>query len=69
MKAVRIALYGALVLLYLLHTDLWNWDNDSLVLGFPVTLAYHLGFCIVTIALMASLVRWAWPFEDDEVDP
>jgi len=69
MKAVRIALYCALVLLYLLHTDLWSWEDDALVLGVPVTLAYHIGFCAATIALMAALVRWAWPFTDDEVDP
>ena len=69
MKAVRIALTCALVLLYLLHSDIWFWDDASLVFGLPVTLVYHIGFCLATIALMTALVRLAWPFEDDEVDP
>ncbi len=59
----RWALYGALVLLYLLHNDLWQWHDGRLALGLPVGLTYHLAYCLATAALMAALVRWAWPTE------
>ncbi len=58
---VRPALYAALILLYLLHNDLWLWRDDSLVLGLPAGLTYHLLYCLATALLMAALVRWAWP--------
>ena len=57
----RRALYGALGLLYLLHNDLWLWHDARLVLGLPAGLAYPVGYCLVTAALLAMLVRWAWP--------
>ncbi len=61
--SVRWALYAALVFLYLLHNDLWLWHDGGLVLGLPSGLAYHLGYCLATAALMAMLVRWAWPVD------
>ncbi len=54
-------LYAALVLLYLLHNDLWLWHDDRLVLGLPAGLTYHVIYCLAAAALMAMLVRWAWP--------
>ncbi len=57
----RPALYGALVLLYLLHNDLWLWHDGSLVLGLPIGLTYHVLYCLSAAGLMALLVRWAWP--------
>ncbi len=61
--SARWALYGALILLFLLHNDLWLWRDDRLVLGLPASLAYHVGYCLGTAALLAALVRWAWPVE------
>ena len=57
----RWMLYLALVLLYLLHNDLWLWRDSSLLLGLPIGLTYHVLFCAATAILMAMLVRWAWP--------
>ena len=54
-------LYAALGLLYLLHNDLWLWNDARLVLGLPVGLVYHLGYCLAAALLFAALVRWAWP--------
>lgn len=59
--AVRRLLYAALVLLYLLHNDFWNWRDSSLVLGLPVALHYHLSYCLAAAGLYFLLVRWAWP--------
>ena len=55
------ALWAAVALLYLLHNDLWLWDDASLVLGLPVGFLYHLVYCGVAALLMAALVRWDWP--------
>ena len=57
----RWVLYLALFVLYLLHNDLWFWDNPRLALGLPVGLLYHVGFCVVASLLMILLVTYAWP--------
>lgn len=54
-------LYLGLLVLYVLHNDLWLWNDSTLVLGLPVGLAYHFGFSIVTAVLMWLLVKYAWP--------
>ena len=61
-KPVRnLLLYAALVALYLLHNDLWLWDDASLVLGLPAGLAYHIGFSIATSIVLTLLVIHSWP--------
>ena len=57
----RRALYFVLIALYLLHNDLWLWNNPRLLVGIPVGLAYHVGFCVAASLLMLALVRYAWP--------
>jgi hypothetical protein len=56
-----LLLYAALVVLYLLHNDLWLWNNASLVLGLPAGLAWHIGFSIATSIVLTLLVIHAWP--------
>ena len=51
----------AIAVFYLLHNDLWLWDDPRRVLGLPVGLAYHVGYCLASSALMAVLVRRAFP--------
>jgi hypothetical protein len=57
-------------LLYALHQDFWFWRTaHPLVFGFlPVGLAYHAAYTLAAAALMAVLVRTAWPshLEDRE---
>ncbi len=57
----RVALYAALGVLYLLHNDLWLWHDGTPVFGLPAGLTYHVLYCLATAALMALLVRYAWP--------
>jgi len=65
-KPVRtLLLYAALVALYLLHNDLWLWNDASLVFGLPAGLAYHIGFCIATSIVLTLLVIHAWPEDLD----
>lgn len=61
-KSVRsLLLYAALVVLYLLHNDLWLWDDSSLVFGLPAGLAYHIGFAVASSVVLTLLVIHAWP--------
>jgi hypothetical protein len=60
-RGVRGLLYAAVGLLYLLHDDFWFRNDPRFVLGLPVGLAYHVGYCLVAAILMAFLVRAAWP--------
>jgi hypothetical protein len=54
-------LYAALLVLYLLHNDLWLWDDATLVFGLPVGLVYHVGFSVATGIVLTLLVLKAWP--------
>ena len=56
-KPMRWILYCLLVLLLLIHNDFWFWETPQLVLGLPVGLLYHIGFCLVASLLMAALVK------------
>lgn len=57
----RPILYALLALFVLLHNDLWWWDDATFVLGLPIALTYHLGYCLAAMALMALMIRFAWP--------
>ena len=54
-----------LVLLAAAFKSPWLWGEDSLLLGIPVNLAYHLGLCLAATLLLAVVARWGWP---DDVD-
>ncbi len=59
--AVRRLAYAALPVLYLLHNDLWFWNDGSRFLGPPIGLTYHILFSAAVVATMWWLVRSAWP--------
>ena len=67
MSLKAIALAVAIVLLYVLHQDVWFWRTARpLVFGFlPVGLAYHGAYCIAAAILMWVLTRVAWPHHLD----
>jgi Protein of unknown function (DUF3311) len=54
-------LYAALGVLYLLHNDLWLWNDASRVFGLPVGIVYHAVFCVATSIVLTLLVIYAWP--------
>ena len=56
-RPMRWVLSGLLVLLFLLHNDFWFWQTPRLVLGLPVGLLYHIGFCFAATLLMAAFVK------------
>ena len=55
-RPIRWLLYGLLVLLFLLHNDFWLWETPRLVLGVPIGLLYHIGYCLAAALLMAAFV-------------
>ena len=63
MKNRRVAwvLYALLGVLYLLHNDIWLWNDASLMFGLPMGLVYHLFFCIAVSGVLGLLVVYAWP--------
>jgi hypothetical protein len=65
---VRGLLYAALGLAFVLHNDLWLWNDAQMVGGLPVGLVYHVVFCLAVAGLMWALVRFAWP-QNLEADP
>ena len=54
-------LYAALAALYLLHNDLWLWNDSRLWLGLPAGLVYHIGFCVAASAVLGLMVVYVWP--------
>jgi hypothetical protein len=62
-------LVAGIAIVILLHQDLWNWTNKTLVFGFiPIGLAYHAAYALLASATMWLLVRLVWPkhLEEDE---
>ena len=59
----RFLLVALVLLVYALHQDLWLWKSvHPLAFGFlPAGLTYHAAYTLVAAALMAVLVRFAWP--------
>lgn len=54
-------LYSALFALYLLHNDLWLWNDASLISGIPIGLLYHITFCIAASFLFILIIKNIWP--------
>jgi hypothetical protein len=54
--------WGLIIVAAILHTDLWAWENDTLVFGFvPMALAYHAGVSILAAFAWACVVKFDWP--------
>ena len=58
-----IAAACLVVVLYVLHQDVWFWDTARpFVFGFlPIGLFYHAAFTVACSGLMGLLVRYMWP--------
>jgi len=64
---MRFVLASVVIAVYFLHQDVWFWRTARpLVFGFvPIGLFYHAVFCILCSAVMALLVKFAWPLNLD----
>jgi len=68
-KLKTILLTALVAVIYVLHQDFWNWKKaDPLIFGFlPIGLAYQAGYSLLAAALMAVLVKTAWPKHLEDV--
>ena len=60
-KLVPAALYLMLMLLYILHNDLWYWHDERILFSLPIGLLYHVLFCAAAALMMWLLAACAWP--------
>ena len=58
---MRRLIYFALFLAFVLHNDLWYWDDPTFVLGLPIGLLYHILFCAGVALILGLLTGYAWP--------
>ncbi len=61
-------LAALLVLLLVLHNDIWNWTDARLVAGLPIGMVYHIGYCFAATGMLVLLVKGAWPAHIDDDD-
>ena len=63
---VRFFAAFAVACMIVLHQDSWNWRAARpFVAGLPVGLWYHALYTLAAAGLMALLVRYFWP-EDNQ---
>jgi len=59
---MKTVVWGMVLLLIVLHHDVWLWDNTTLVGGFmPVTLLYHACISLGAGFTWFLATRFAWP--------
>lgn len=65
---MRYVIYGAAILLAVLHQDFWYWDDPTLVWGgiIPIGLAYHMIFSVLSAVIWALAVVFVWPTDVEE---
>lgn len=62
--------WGLVVLLIILHQDVWFWNDRTLLFGFlPIGLAYHVGISLAAAFTWYLATLYCWPEELAEVTP
>jgi len=60
---MKNVVYGLLLLLYVLHTDVWYWNDPRIAMGLPIGVTYHVVWTVLVSAAFWLAVRYAWPAE------
>lgn len=59
---MRYVVWFLVILLIILHKDLWYWDDRTLVWGFmPITLFYHGCISVAASCVWFLATIFAWP--------
>ena len=67
---MRTVIWFLVLLMLVVHQDVWLWNNDHLVFGFiPAGLAYHAGLSIAASIVWLLAVRFAWPSQLEYDEP
>ncbi|RMF40689.1 MAG: DUF3311 domain-containing protein [Planctomycetota bacterium] len=57
--------WGLVLLLIILHQDVWFWESDYLVLGVvPIGLFYHACLSVAAGVVWYLATLYAWPLDD-----
>ncbi len=61
---MKYAIWGLVLLLIIIHQDLWFWDNSTLIFGFmPIGLLYHAGISVAASLTWLLATIYAWPVD------
>ena len=64
---MKYVVWGLVVLLIILHQDVWLWENGTLVGGFmPITLLYHACISLAAGFTWFLATKFAWPTVMDD---
>lgn len=64
---MKSVVWGLVLLLIILHQDVWFWNDTTLVFGFmPITLLYHAGISIGAGITWYLATIYAWPLDEDD---
>jgi hypothetical protein len=59
--------WGFVLLVTVLHFDVWWWNSTEVVLGFvPLTLAHQIGITLGAALGWMLVTRFAWPRDVEE---
>ena len=62
---MKYGVWGLVLLLVILHHDLWNWGDSTLVAGIvPIGLFYHACISMGAAFVWYLATKFAWPFDD-----
>ncbi len=51
---------------YVAHVDFGLGHITDRYWGIPISLWYHIAYCALVMAVMAWLVKYAWPLSDED---
>ena len=64
---MKFVVWGLVLLLMILHQDIWFWEDTTFVFGFmPITLLYHAGISLGAGITWYLATIYAWPFDDEK---
>jgi len=67
---MKYVIWGLVLLLIILHQDLWFWNDSRLVFGFmPIGLVYHAGISVAAAATWLLATIYVWPVDVAEDAP
>ena len=59
---MKLVVWILLILLIILHQDVWYWDDAELIFGFcPKGLAYHIAISLAASVVWLLATKFAWP--------
>ncbi|GEM_PF-271120 len=65
---MKVAVWSLVVLLIILHQDVWLWDDATLVGGIvPMGLFYHACISLAAGITWFLAIKFAWPVDDAAV--